>query len=287
MDARKIVMYKNLLGLLSIFLTAVTAMTALTIGATNNAEAASIDVYGSAFSAGYAWVKTPSYWLEAEAGGSAITVPSETSAKFTVSVPRVNSFPNLASGCEADDCSSGYHPDGGGAFQYPVQAGAEGEPYASATAVLAKGYAGNFAYDLWYSPAPQADSGPVHACAAAPGKRDTEIMVWLAHPGDYPQTRSAYTTRIDGRWWHVMTWDTGTGCPAGEFWRLLIFEAPQTWDGSVAMHNVKLNDFTGYAIQHRLMLGSDYLDSIDLGFEVKSTTGGGTSVTGDLLKGVR
>jgi hypothetical protein len=253
------------------------------------APASDVHRYGSPFCAANAWDWTETVpRMTVHAGGSCVNVPDEAKAAFTVTSPEPGTFPNIASGYELglDSCPSASDLRGGLCDRYPVTLGKEGEPYATVKARLAPGYRGNVAFDDWYSPAASrtAYSG---RCSANLGTAYTEVMVWLAHPGDYPGSPGDYSARLDGRRWRVMTWETTTGCPPGQGWRLVIFEAPKITAGLVNVHHLKLNVFSGYAIRQGWMGGSQYLTAIDLGFEIHAGGAGNAIDNYSLTGGAR
>jgi len=261
--------------------------TAISVGIASAAMAQDTGRYGSPFCGANAWVwavTTPRMTIH-DSPGSCVMAPSKTKDAFTVTSGGTGGFPNIASGYElgADSCPSKADQADGLCGLYPVQLGKEGEPHATVKAWMPAGYTGNIAYDDWYSPAVNR-TGYSGRCAADLNDAYVEIMVWVAHPGDYPGRASDYTVRLDGRKWRVMTWETTTGCPRGEGWRLLIFEAPRVSTGTVVVHNLKLNVFSGYAIKRGWMTGGWYLDAIDVGAEMR-THGTGLAIENYTLTG--
>lgn len=239
-----------------------------------SANAVDVDSYRKPFcGTGWDWTETAPRMI-VHADKSCVEVPIENKASFSITTGIGGGFPNISSGIEqGENCPSAADQKDGLCDLYPVQLGKEGEPYATVNATLKPGYAGNVAFDDWYSPTAARDTY-AGRCSKNLATADVEIMAWLAHPGDLVGSPSGYTTWLDGRRWRVLTWETGTGCPAGEGWRLLIFEAPKVTDGTLVDHNLKLNVFSGYAIGKGWMKGSWYLDAIDLGFEEHNSVAG-------------
>jgi len=254
------------------------------------AQAAGVVRYGSPVCGPNEWVQlqTAPRMAVHDAPGACVTAPGKTRAAMTVDTSAGGGFPNISDGIELghDSCPSAADMREGLCDRYPVALGREGEPYATVKATLAGGYAGNVAFDDWYSPS-SARTSYADRCSAHLGDDYVEVMVWLAHPGDYPGTARDYTTWLDGRRWRELSWETSTGCPRGEGWRLVIFEAPRVSDGVVVVHHLKLNVFSGYAIREGWMGGSQYLTAIDLGFEIHAGGAGNAIDSYSLTGGAR
>jgi hypothetical protein len=247
--------------------------------------------YGSTFHQGFVWIRLPGRDLIAHAAGAYVQVPAVGRAAMSVRASQAveGHFPNISSGCEAYDCTLTGKP--GAAFDYPVRVRDDGDPVATVAGRTTGGYAGNLAFDLWLSAAPQLSSGPSNPGVCAPlrdlGAADTEVMIWLAHPGDYAVTsRRAYGVEIGGRRWHVDEWATPDGCPSGDYWRLVIFMAPRITNGRLAVRGLKLGDFTGYSDRMGWSSRREWLDSINLGWEMRAG-GAGSAIDRYDLTGVR
>jgi hypothetical protein len=250
------------------------------------------DRYGKAVCGANAWdwVETKPRMVAHDSAGSCVKVPSKTRAAMSVTkAPNNGSFPNISSGYELNEnsCPSGADMKAGLCDRYPVEVAKEGDPVATFSGHTAAGYVGNFAFDTYFA-AKASNTSFQGRCSTVLSKADVEVMVWLSHPGDLQPGSPAgfYTTRIDGRSWHVYEWQTPDGCPAGEYWRLVIFMAPQVTNGAVAVHNLKLNDFFSYALRSGWLRLDEYLLSIDLGWEMKSG-GAGNAIDSYSLSGVK
>lgn len=250
------------------------------------------DLYGKAVCGANAWdwAGTKPRMVAHDSAGSCIKVPSKTRAAMSVTrAPDNGSFPNISSGYELNEnsCPSAADMKAGLCDKYPVEVAREGNPVASFSGHTAAGYAGNFAFDTYF--AAKASSTSFQArCSTVLSKADVEIMVWISHPGDLQPGSPAgfYTTEVDGRPWHVDEWETPDGCPAGEYWRLVIFMAPQVTNGVVAVQGLKLSDFFSYAIRSGWLRTNEYLLAIDLGWEMKRG-GAGNAIDSYTLSGVK
>jgi Glycosyl hydrolase family 12 len=256
------------------------------------APANDADQYGKAVCGANAWdwVETKPRMVAHDSAGSCVKVPSKTRAAMSVTkAPDNGSFPNISSGYELNEnsCPSGADMKAGLCDKYPVEVAKEGNPVATFSGHTAAGYVGNFAFDTYFT-AKASNTSFQGRCSTVLSKADVEVMVWLSHPGDLQPSSTAgfYTTTIDGRSWHVYEWETPDGCPAGEYWRLVIFTAPQVTNGPVAVHNLKLNDFFSYAIRSGWLRLDEYLLSIDLGWEMKGG-GAGNAIDSYSLTGVK
>ena len=256
------------------------------------APAIDVDQYGKAVCGANAWdwVETKPRMVAHDSAGSCVKVPSKTRAAMSVTkAPDNGSFPNISSGYELNEnsCPSGADMKTGLCDKYPVKVAKEGDPVATFSGHTAAGYTGNFAFDTYFA-AKASNTSFQGRCSTVLSRADVEVMVWVSHPGDLQPATPAgfYTTTIDGRSWHVYEWETPDGCPAGEYWRLVIFVAPQVTNGPVAVHNLKLNDFFGYAIRSGWLRTDEYLLAIDLGWEMKSG-GAGNAIDSYSLTGVK
>jgi hypothetical protein len=258
-----------------------------------NATAPLVDVnqFGKSFCGANAWdwIDTKPRMIAHDSAGSCVKVPSVNRAAMSVTkAPNNGSFPNISSGYElnANSCPSGADMAAGLCDRYPVKLADDGNPVATVSGHTAPGYAGNFAFDTWFA-AKAANTSFGGRCSTVLSKADTELMVWLSHPGDLQPSSPAgfYPTKIDGRYWHVYEWATAHNCPAGQTWRLVIFESPDVTNGTVTVHNLRLDDFFGYAVQAGWLRSDEYLTAIDLGWEMHGG-GQGNAIDSYTLTGV-
>lgn len=254
-------------------------------------SASDIGRYGTPFCQpnGWTWIQVSPRLTAHDSAGSCVEVPSKTRAAMTVTrAPENGSFPNISSGYELglSGCPSAYDMRRGLCLKYPDRVGGNWDPVASVKAWDAPGYEGNLAFDTWFSARPGNTSFQAR-CSTVLSKAATEVMIWLAHPGDFSGVPSgAYSVRIGGRVWHVDEWTTRNHCPPGEGWRLVIFMAPRITDGTVSVHNLKLNNFFGYAVRAGWLRDDEYLTAVDLGFEMDHG-GTGNAIEGYTLKAGR
>ena len=261
-------------------------------GAPGPAGAQDVRTWGKPFCGtnAWTWIETDPRLVAHDSAGSCVEVPDPRKAQLVVTqAPGNGSFPNIGSGfgVGGDSCPSYADRKAGLCLRYPARVAGNWDPVASVKGWLAPGYEGNFAFDTWFSASPRSTSFQSR-CSTVLSKADTEIMVWLAHPGDW-QPRSPYgyyTTRVDGRMWHVMEWETTNHCPSGEGWRLVIYTAPRVTGGTVSVHNLKLNDFWGDSIRRGFLRDDEWLDAIDLGWEM-DWGGTGNAVEGYTLRAGR
>lgn len=251
-----------------------------------------VHTYGRPFCGVNAWT-----WLETvprmeahDSAGSCVEAPDARKAKLTVTrAPENGSFPNISSGWALglSGCPSAYDMRHGLCLKYPDRVAGNWDPVASVKAWLAPGYEGNLAFDTWFAAKPGNTSYQAR-CSSDLSKAGTEIMVWLAHPGDIavPDTGRQYQTWIGGRRWKIDTWETFNHCPAGEGWRLVIFMAPRITDGTVAVHNLRLDPFFSYAVRSGWLREAEYLTAIDLGWEMDHG-GTGNKIEGYTLRAAR
>lgn len=276
----------------------VVAASFLTLSSAAPARAAAIlgpandtDIYGAPFCGPNAWdwIKTAPRFVAHDSTGSCVEVPRSGQAAMKVTTaPENGSFPNISSGWQLGEnsCPSADDKRQGHCFTYPVKLATDGNPTATVVGRTTPGYVGNFAFDTWFEPR-AASTSFEDRCSSVLSKAGTEVMVWLSHPGDLQPVSpdDYYTTRIDGRWWHVWEWESPDHCPRGAGWRLVIFTAPQVTNGAVTMHNLKLNDFFGYAVSQGWLREKEYLMAIDLGWEMKRG-GTGNSINYYSLRGL-
>ena len=256
------------------------------------ASAHDVGTYGSPFCGNnnWTWIQTTPRLTAHDSAGSCVEVPSKTRAAMTVTTaPENGSFPNISSGYELglSGCPSAWDMRHGLCLEYPDRVAANWDPVASVKARDAPGYQGNLAFDMWFS-ATSANTSFQGRCATVLSKADTEIMVWLSHPGDIavPDTGRQYQTWIDGRRWKVDEWETSNHCPAGEGWRLVIFMAPRLTNGTVTVHGLKLNAFWRYTIRRGWLCDDEWNTAIDLGWEM-DRGGKGNTIEGYTLKAGR
>ena len=256
------------------------------------ATAQDVGTYGSPFCGNNAWtwIQTTPRLTAHDSAGSCIEVPSKTRAAMTVTTaPENGSFPYIGSGYQLglSGCPSAYDVKHGLCLRYPDRVGGNWDPVASVKAWDAPGYAGNLAFDMWFSAKP-GNTSFQGRCSTVLDKADTEVMVWLAHPGDIavPDTGRQYQTWIGGRRWKVDEWETSNHCPPGQGWRLVLIMAPRLTDGTVSVHNMKLNLFWKYAAAHGWLRDDEWLDSVDLGWEMRSG-GKGNTIEGYSLRAGR
>jgi hypothetical protein len=170
-------------------------------------------------------------------------------------------YPNISSGYETGESSCATPADT--CYQYPVQQRDDGMPVASVGAWLPAGFTGNLSFDTWFSPSADRTS-------YADRSGDTEVMIWLDHPGEHDAAAYDWSVTIDGVRWGVMSWIAGYG--SAHAWRYVAYLAPRTSTGQVNVSDLWLNPFWRNVEQHGYLTPDDYLTAIDLGAEI---TGGG------------
>jgi Glycosyl hydrolase family 12 len=276
------VLMRVLLGLAILATAAAAAVTLIPAGA----SASGVSVYGTPVCAPGAYVRVttiPRYTIH-DAQGICIDVPGPRKAAFTITSnadTRHWAYPNISAGWEEghDSCPSARDLADGQCYRFPVQIRHEGEPMASVTATVSRDFTGNVSWDIWYGH----HSGDTSYSSLVHG--GTEIMIWADHPGITIGRSYAgnpvRSVRLDGRTWKVIY---ATAAQHG--WNYIAFVAPRDTPGLVAMHNVKLNDFSGYVVNRmRLMDNLEFLTAVDVGAEVYAG-GAGTTVK-SALRGVR
>ena len=235
----------------------------------------------------------PEYMIHA--GGSELSVPRGR-AKFTVVKAGSNAGnefadPYITAGYEAslnatlcnDRRYHGAHRSR--AYALPARLGRQGNPVASVHDVTSPAFLGNCGFDMWLTRSPARNT---YNLMTNGGSSTTEIMIWLSHPGlGLQSSRSRYyPVTIDGRRWQVAVglaaYGHGrTGSRAG--WNVVDFIAPQVRNGNVRSTRLHLNPFMSYAISHGWLKRSDYLMSVNQGFEISQGT---AAVTGYVLTGL-
>jgi hypothetical protein len=239
---------------------------------------------------GWTWIQAVPRMMAHDSAGSCIEVPSKTRAAMIVTTaPENGSYPNISSGYALglSGCPSAYDVRHGLCLKYPDRVAGNRDPVASVKAWDAPGYQGNLAFDMWFSAKP-GNTSFQGRCSTVLSKADTEIMVWLAHPGDIavPDTGHQYQTWIGGRRWKIDTWETFNHCPAGEGWRLVLIMAPRLTNGQVTVHDLKLNLFWKYAIKNGWLRDDEWNTAIDLGWEMDHG-GTGNAIEGYSLRAGR
>ena len=183
-------------------------------------------------------------------------------------------YPNISSGYELGESSCASARDT--CYRYPVEQRDDGMPVASVKAWLAPGRY-NLSFDTWFSPSSK-------RLSYADRAGDTEVMIWLAHPGINESYAYDWHVIIDGQSWGVMTWETGEG--SGHPWRYVAYVAPRTALGRLTAANLWLNPFWRNAEAHGYLSPSEWLTAIDLGFELVSG-GQGDNISRYTLAGVQ
>jgi hypothetical protein len=171
------------------------------------------------------------------------------------------------------------------AYALPVRLGRQGNPVASVHDVTSPAFLGNCGFDLWLTRSPALNT---YNLMTNGGSSTTEIMIWLSHPGLGMQSSRSryYPVTIDGRRWQVAVglaaYGHGrTGSRAG--WNVVDFIAPQVRNGNVRSTRLHLSPFLSYAVRHGWLKRSDYLISVNQGFEISRGT---AAVAGYVLTGL-
>ncbi|HEV3380743.1 MAG TPA: hypothetical protein VG142_07160 [Trebonia sp.] len=202
-----------------------------------------------------------------DSAGSCID-PEEYHADFAVTkiTKQIGwQFPNLSDGWEMGEsgCPSTADMKDGLCSQLPVQWRDDGTPVASGQDYLARSGTYNDAFDIWLA--------PVRGQTEYGGPNDTEVMIWLAHPGIDDESHYIRYANIGGQEWGVMSWETVSGTRR---WRYVAYLAPRTSYGTLTYHDLWINEFLRYTAGLGY-LGSDYwLLAIDKGFEIVNSKGG-------------
>jgi|SRR5215472_2579440 len=154
-------------------------------------------------------------------------------------------FPNAFVGCEISVCS----PHSG----MPIQVGNIRSLRSSWHFVPARKWQGDAAYDIWFDPNKRTRGEDTGA----------EIMIWL-------DTRNLWmpagpTVQIDGSRWRVSHWTAHS--PKGRSWQYLRF-----WRLSkvTSVRNLDLMPFLRYAHRNGHIRSSQYLTSVEAGYELWS-----------------
>jgi hypothetical protein len=154
-------------------------------------------------------------------------------------------FPNAFAGCEISVCS----PNSG----MPIQVRNIRSLRSSWRFVPARTWQGDAAYDIWFDPRKRTRGEDTGA----------EIMIWL-------DTRKLWmpagpTVQIDGSQWRVSHWTAHS--KGGRSWRYLRFWRLRK---ATSVRNLDLMAFLNYAHRHRHIRASQYLTSVEAGYELWS-----------------
>lgn len=235
----------------------------------------------------------PEYMIHA--GGSEISV-QQNSYKFRILKAGTNAGGQFADpyitagyggGLNATLCNSReYHGAyDSRAYALPVKLGKQGHPVSSVHDVTSSTFRGDAGFDMWLT---NSTTRNTYALMTNGGSSTTEIMIWLSHPnlGTQSSNLRYYPVTIDGRRWKVTVGLAANGhgrtsTRAG--WNVVNFIAPQVSNGNVTIHNLQLNPFMSYAINHGWLRASSYLMSVNQGFEISRGT---ASVAGYVLTGL-
>jgi hypothetical protein len=165
--------------------------------------------------------------------------------------------------------ASGYTPEGeptcadplrDTCIAYPVRADRDGTPEESFGSWLAPG-SYNEAFDIWFSPVESR-----HSASERGG--DTELMIWAAYPGIDDRSHFIAYATIDGKRFGIMSWIAGAGT-----WRYVAYlwlNAPHAGKGrQLNISGLWLNPFFRNAERHGWLKPSEWLYTIDLGFELR------------------
>jgi hypothetical protein len=174
-------------------------------------------------------------------------------------------YPNLSDGFELSEsgCPSSADMKAGLCSDLPVKwaDNDDGTPAVSGADYLAPGVQ-NDSFDIWLAPS-ESDTS-----STADGD-DTELMIWLAHPGINDNSALIYHVDIGGTDWGVMSWEAHNDT-TGESWRYVAFLAPRTASGELTYHDLWLNEFFRSASAHGWLPSSYWLIAVDKGFEINS-----------------
>ncbi len=215
----------------------------------------------------------PEYMIHA--GGANLAVePGHVSFSVAVAASGTMQDPYLTAGYEGDlnsELCNGRKIHGAGdkhgrSFALPQRIGRQGHPVSTVHDWTSASFRGDAGFDLWFT---KSRSDHTYCQMADGGAGSTELMIWLSHPrlGHYRY----YHVHIDGRWWMVTTGlaahghGRGPGHPKG--WNVVNFIAPQVSEGNVSVHNLSIDQFMSYAINHGWLDPQDYLMSVNQGFE--------------------
>jgi hypothetical protein len=173
-------------------------------------------------------------------------------------------YPNLSDGWELSEsgCPSAADMKDGLCSNLPVKwaDNDDGVPAVSGADYLAAGEQ-NDSFDIWLAPSKSDTSTAKDS--------DTELMIWLAHPGINDNSAFIYHVDIGGTDWGVMSWETDDAS-THQRWRYVAFLAPRTASGELTYHDLWLNEFFRNASAHGWLPSSYWLIAVDKGFEINS-----------------
>jgi len=168
-------------------------------------------------------------------------------------------YPNVASGYTPEGEATCADPRRDTCYAYPVQADHDGTPEASFGSWITGGYAGNEAFDIWFSPVRAR-----HSVAERAG--DTELMIWTAYPGIDDRSHFIAYATIDRMRFGIMSWETGA---PHRYVAYVWLGAPRSGRGrQVSISGLWLNPFFRNAEAHGWLRPSEWLWAVDLGFEM-------------------
>lgn len=250
------------------FAVTLTVMTAVTLGfltgGTPPRATAGVEIYNKPFCGANEWVRVKLPQSEFTIHDSAGTCISAERSHLYFTVDKITrniawQYPNIASGYEVGNSCASVKDT---CFKYPVEQRDDGTPVADVAAWIASGTQ-DLAFDIWFTP-------DASHTAYDQKTGDTEIMVWLAHPGINDRSHYIRYADIDGQRWGVMSW---TAENQGQKWTYVAFLAPRDTGGRYERDDVWLNPFFRNAEEYGELRSDEYLISVDLGFEIVS---GGT-----------
>lgn len=180
--------------------------------------------------------------------------------------------------------TTGYNPEGydsqrcdaygyGKSLRLPVSAGRAGTIPASISLYTNSNFVGNGGWDIWATLSPSAHT----AAEETSSGNNTEIMVWVTHPGlgdllgDYYEGNPVmHNVRIDGRYWDVLH----SGRTSWKPWQYVAFATPSANQGNFTMNNVHLGVLLRWAADRGWIRKGATIQAIDAGFEGNESTGG-------------
>lgn len=180
--------------------------------------------------------------------------------------------------------TAGYNPDGydsercdaygyGKSLALPVPVAAAEAMRASISLHTNRSFVGNGGWDIWVTLNPADHT----AAEEASSGNNTEIMVWVTHPGladllgnyygGYPVM---HNVRIDGRYWEVLH----AGRSPSKKWEYVAFATPSANQGNFTMNDVHLGVLLKWAADRGWIRKGATIQAVDAGFEGGETTGG-------------
>lgn len=229
--------------------------------------------------------------LRAISAGACIVVPTDGHVGMTIERMPNNgqrfTYPNISSGYQLGQYDCPEMTNKSMCPTYPVPFVKDGYPTLTISEYSVTNYDGNLSSDEWLMPS-ATDTDYASRCALPGVPSAVEVMIWYVHHNDIaiPDTAGQYSTRIDGRRWKVYMWRTGSGCPAGEGWRLVIIMAPRLNNGNLVVRHVHLNKFYSYVMHRGWVSKSYYLTAQNVGWEMLSG-GVGNRIINVTLKGTK